>query len=105
MISKLILAATFVVAAMSKTAQVTWYESYPRCCKLPNGPNRDECEKYNGCKWQGQFANGQKLSESTVKNTPIVSFFDAKNPSKSQWAKLYKNKKIRITKNGKTFEA
>ena len=105
MISKLIIAATLVVAAMAKTAQVTWYESYPRCCKNPNGPNKAECNKYSGCDYQGLFANGQKLSEASVKSTPIISFFDSNNPTQAQWNRLYKNKKIRITKNGKTFDA
>ena len=104
MFAKLILAATMVVGALARTAQMTWYSSYPRCCYDPRAP-REECDKYNGCMWAGQFANGETLTLEQVKNTPIVSFFDAKNKSQTQWRKLYMNKKIRITKNGVTFIA
>ena len=53
MIAKVILAATLVVASFAKTAQLTWYESYPRCCYDKNAPNQEECTKYNGCRWAG----------------------------------------------------
>ena len=105
MIGKLFIAATLVVAAFAKTAQMTWYESYPRCCYDKKANNQEECSKYNGCKWAGKFANGEKLSLKEVKSTPIVSFFDAKNPSQSAWEKKYKNKKIKVTKGDKTFTA
>ena len=105
MIAKVILAATLVVASFAKTAQLTWYESYPRCCYDKNAPNQEECTKYNGCRWAGQFANGETLKLSDIKATPIVSFFDADNKSQSAWEKKYKNKKIRVTKGDKTFTA
>ena len=105
MIAKLILAASLVVAAFAKTAQLTWYESHPRCCYDANAPNQEECTKYSGCKWAGQFANGETLTLTEVKNTPIVSFYDVNNPSMSAWKRLYMNRKVRITKNGVTFTA
>ena len=105
MFAKLILAASLVVAAFARTAQMTWYESYPRCCYDKTAPNQEECTKYNGCRWAGQFANGETLSLTKVKSTPIVSFFDSKHPSIREWERLYQNKKIRITKNGVTFDA
>ena len=105
MFSKVILAASLVVAALAKTAQLTWYESYPRCCYDKNAPNQEECTMYNGCRWAGQFANGETLTLAQVKSTPIVSFFDSNNPTMSAWKKLYANKKVKITKNGVTFTA
>ena len=105
MIGKVILAATLVVSAFAKTAQMTWYQSYPMCCYDKNAPYQDECTKYNGCKWAGMFANGEKLSLKEVQDTPIVSFFDVNNKSQSAWEKKYKNKKIRVTKGDKTFTA
>ena len=105
MFGKIIIAASLVVAAFAGTAQITWYESYPRCCYDKTAPNQDECTKYNGCKWAGKFANGQSLTLEQVKNTPIVSFFDSKYPTQAQWEKHYQNTKVRITKNGVTFDA
>ncbi len=105
MFAKIIVATTLVVAALSKTAQMTWYESWPRCCYDKNAPNQDECTKYNGCKWAGKFANGESLSLNEVKNTPIISFFDSNNPTIKYWEKNYQNRKVKITKNGKTFTA
>ena len=62
MIKQIILVASLAVAALANKAQITWYESYPRCCWDPNAPNQDECKKYSGCKYAGEFANGQKLT-------------------------------------------
>jgi hypothetical protein len=52
-----------------KTAQKTWYESYPE-------PGSEECVKYNGCQWAGQFAacDGKK-PESWVKERNIAAAF------------------------------
>ncbi len=105
MLAKIIVAATLVVATLAKTAQLTWYESIPRCCYDKNAPNQDECKKYSGCKYAGEFANDEKLSLDQLKNTPIVSFFDSNNPSESYWRKHYMNKKVKITKNGVSFTA
>ena len=55
------------------------------CCYDKNAPYQDECTKYNGCRWAGIFANGEKLSLKQVRSTPIVSFFDANNKSQSAW--------------------
>ena len=57
MLAKIIVAATLFVATLAKTAQLTWYESIPRCCYDKNAPNQDECKKYSGCKYAGEFAN------------------------------------------------
>ncbi len=52
------------------TAQLTYYDSYPMCC--PNSPNydphapKDECDDYSGCKYIGDFANGEHLSLTQV---------------------------------------
>lgn len=52
-----------------KTARKTWYESYP-------DPGSEECVKYNGCMWAGQFAACQgKKPESWVKERNIVAAF------------------------------
>ncbi|HEV8551051.1 MAG TPA: hypothetical protein VGQ57_18515, partial [Polyangiaceae bacterium] len=52
-----------------KTANKTNYTSYP-------DPNSEECIKYNGCMWAGQFAacDGKK-SESWVAAHNIVAAF------------------------------
>ncbi len=44
-------------------------------------------------------------SLSWVKSNNIVAFFDAADPNGKNWDKNYKNKKIRLTKGSKTFEA
>ena len=85
MFAKVLIAASLVVAAFAKTAQFTWYESYPRCCYDKNAPNQDECNHYNGCKWAGKFANGESLSIDKVKSSDIISFYDSNYPSQRQW--------------------
>ena len=104
MLRKILIVATFAAAALARTAQVTWYSSYCECCWNPKA-NQNECIHYSCCKYAGEFANGEKLTLDQVKNTPIVSFFDANNKSEAYWRKNYMNKRIRITKNGKTFIA
>jgi hypothetical protein len=52
-----------------KSADKTWYESYP-------DPGSEECIKYNGCTWAGQFsACDGKKSEAWVQAHDIVSAF------------------------------
>lgn len=52
-----------------KTARKTWYESYP-------DPGSEECVKYNGCTWAGQFAACEgKKPEEWVKARNIVAAF------------------------------
>lgn len=52
-----------------KTARKTWYESYP-------DPGSEECVKYNGCMWAGQFAAcAGKKPEEWVKARNIVAAF------------------------------
>ena len=84
---------------------MTWYQSYPMCCKDPHAPYQEECTDYSGCEYQGDFANGKHLTLSQVKSTDIISFFDAKHPSESYWRNNYMNRKVKITKNGVTFTA
>ncbi len=71
-----------------RQANLTWYESYPE-------PGSDECIKYNGCQWQGQFAgvNGVK-SETWVKNHNIFAVHSR------QWGWLH-GKKIRVKQGNK----
>jgi len=50
-----------------RTASLTEYESYP-------DPGSDECVKYNGCTWAGQFAGLEGVQpEEWVKKTNIVA--------------------------------
>jgi hypothetical protein len=52
-----------------KTARKTWYESYP-------DPGSEECVKYNGCTWAGQFAACEgKKPEAWVESRNIVAAF------------------------------
>jgi hypothetical protein len=61
------LAGSAAQAVTYRKANLTNFTSYPP-------PNSDECRKYNGCKWAGQFAfvNG-KQSESWVKAHHIIA--------------------------------
>lgn len=52
-----------------KSANKTWYESYP-------DPGSEECVKYNGCTWAGEFsACDGKKPEAWVKEHNIVAAF------------------------------
>jgi len=52
-----------------KSARKTNYESYPE-------PGSEECVKYNGCMWEGQFAACEgKKSEQWVQARNIASVF------------------------------
>jgi hypothetical protein len=52
-----------------KTASKTWYTSYP-------DPGSEECIKYNGCMWAGQFSACEgKKSEAWVSSHDIVAAF------------------------------
>jgi hypothetical protein len=52
-----------------KSANKTWYESYP-------DPGSEECIKYNGCTWAGQFSACEgKKPEAWVQAHNIVSAF------------------------------
>ncbi|HVY28974.1 MAG TPA: hypothetical protein VHB79_20595 [Polyangiaceae bacterium] len=52
-----------------KSANKTWYESYP-------DPGSEECIKYNGCTWAGEFsACDGKKPEAWVQTHDIVSAF------------------------------
>lgn len=73
-------------------ANLTNYESYP-------DPGSEECIKYNGCFWAGQFAfiSGVK-PESWVKANNIISIH-------SKDAAKYKLKTLRIRQGNKTIDA
>jgi hypothetical protein len=46
-----------------------------------------------------------KKSLSWVQSNNIVAFFDSSDPNGKMWKLKYANKKIRLTKNGKSFVA
>ena len=56
--------------------------------------------------YPGYFAglSGQK-SLSWVQSNNIIAFYDSKDKNGVNWKKNYANKKIRLTKGGKTFVA
>ena len=91
--------------ATSGTAKLTYYESYPRCCKdcgnYDSSAPTDECTDDSGCKYCGDFEDGTHESLSWVKNNNIVSFFDVNGG----WSTKYKDKTVQLTKNGVTFNA
>lgn len=62
-----------------ENARWTWYISYPRCCEdqphYDPTARRDECDVYNGCAWDGDFAYVGNRPLSYVQNTNIVAFF------------------------------
>jgi hypothetical protein len=49
-----------------RKANLTWFTSYP-------DPGSEECTKYNGCTWAGQFAFAGKQSESWVMSHNIAA--------------------------------
>lgn len=62
-----------------ETARWTWYISYPKCCEDqphydPNA-STEECDVYNGCSWDGDFAYVGNRPFDYVQNTDIVAFF------------------------------
>lgn len=50
--------------------------SYPECCHSKSA-DQTECEDYNGCKWEGQFAGVGYKPKSWVKEHNIVAFYRA----------------------------
>jgi hypothetical protein len=74
-----------------KTAITTNYESYP-------APGSEECIKYSGCKYAGQFqACDGKHSEDWVMNHNIVAFFPLGNMSLHDICLKSGSKSIRVT--------
>ncbi len=73
-------------------SELTWYTSYP-------DPNSEECIKYNGCNWAGQFAalNGVQ-PESWVKANNIIAVH-------SKDFNTYKLKTLRITSGYRQIDA
>jgi hypothetical protein len=74
-----------------QTANLTNFESYP-------DPNSEECIKYNGCTWAGQFAalNG-KQPESWVKANNIAAVH-------SKHFEQYKLKTLRLRQGSKQID-
>lgn len=73
-------------------ANLTNYESYP-------DPGSEECIKFNGCTWAGQFAFlSGKQPLSWVKANNIISIH-------SKDAGKYKLKTLRLRKGNKTIDA
>ena len=75
----------------SNKANLTWCESYPN-------PGSEECLKYNGCTWAGQFAavNGTQ-PQSWVKANNIAAVHE------KDFAK-YKLKTLRLVQGAKTID-
>jgi len=73
-------------------ARLTWYESYP-------DPNSEECVKYSGCEYRGQFAGVDGvMSEEWVKAHRIVAVHE------KQWEQL-KLKYVRVTQGSQSIVA
>jgi hypothetical protein len=91
----LIVAASVMAAprvSHAAKANLTNFESYP-------DPNSDECVKYNGCKWAGQFAFvSGKQPLSWVKSHNIIAVHEKD-------AKKYRLKTLHLSKGGKTIDA
>jgi hypothetical protein len=74
-----------------RAASLTNFTSYP-------DPGSDECVKYNGCMWAGQFAAVDgKQTEDWVKAHNIVAVH-------SKDFDLYKLKTLRLRKDGKEID-
>ena len=72
-------------------ADLTWFESYP-------DPGSEECIKYNGCAWAGQFAAvSGKQPESWVQANNICAVHE------KDFAK-YKLKTLRLTQGARTID-
>jgi len=75
-----------------RKANLTNFESYPN-------PNSDECKKYNGCKWAGQFAFvSGKQSLSWVKSHNIIAIHEKD-------AKKYKLKTFHLKQGSHQIDA
>ncbi|KAJ6646236.1 hypothetical protein Bhyg_01447 [Pseudolycoriella hygida] len=92
-------------------ARLSNYCSFPPCCKSEinppytnaekkSCPGHSECDDFNGCTYQGEFAFCGKKSHDYVIGTNIVSFFSTHGD-----VNKYKNKKLRITQGSKTIDA
>jgi hypothetical protein len=102
-------AAVTVDASGWRTAQLTMYWSYPTCCPDspvydPNAPT-DECVKYSGCKYQGDFAVIGHQSLAYVQSHDLVAFYDDSDPDGNHFETNYGGKTIQLSKNGMIFEA
>lgn len=90
-------------------ATATWYTSYPACCHDKKA-DQGECADYSGCKYEGMFAafGDKKQPKEWVEKNNIVAFYESPNSkNRKEWAKKWKNKKIRIRnpKNGNEMDA
>lgn len=78
-------------SAGTRKADLTWFESYP-------DPGSEECIKYNGCAWAGQFAAvSGKQPESWVQANNICAVHE------KDFAK-YKLKTLRLTQGTRTID-
>jgi hypothetical protein len=73
-----------------RKANLTWFTSYP-------DPGSEECIKYNGCTWAGQFAFAGKQSESWVMSHNIAAVH-------SKDASTYKLKTLRLRQGAKQID-
>jgi len=92
-----------------RTAQLTTYTSYPRCCKgspaYDPHADKSECEDYSGCKYEGEFAALGHKSFDWVKTNNLIAFYDNADKAGKEFNKKYGGKKIKLRKNGKEFTA
>jgi hypothetical protein len=92
-----------------KTAQLTGYESYPRCCPdspvYDPGAPTDECTDFSGCKYMGDFAAIGYQTFDYVKSHDLVAFYDDSDPTGSNFDQRYGGKTIHLRWEGKTFDA
>jgi hypothetical protein len=100
---------SITVFGASRTASLTHYTSYPECCKgnanYDPKADTDECVKYSGCKYAGDFASIEHQTLEWVQNNNIIAFYDNSDSTGKNFDKNYGNKKIRLTKGGKSFIA
>ena len=82
----------FCLLEQWRQADLTNYESYP-------DPDSEECQEFNGCYWEGQFAflDG-KQPESWVAANNIIAVH-------SKDAQQYKLKTFRLRQDGREIDA
>jgi hypothetical protein len=74
-----------------RKANLTWYESYP-------DPNSEECIKYSGCTWAGQFAALDGVQpESWVQGNNIASVHSKDFPT-------YRLKQLRLRQGNRQID-
>lgn len=87
-----------------RTGNTTYYNSYPDCCTNSKA-DQTECEKNNGCAYQGQFEDDTTLSKDEVKRSNIVAFYVPPNDrNRREWDAKFKGRWIRIKYGSKTLD-